>query len=133
MESVQNVRITRMSEGEYRRYVEERSRILRRQVRRRVLLLAFVGAFLIFGIASLFWSLHTSASARHTAQKRCTFHTVAAGETLESVAEQYRDPVYYDSAETYCREVRGMNRMQEGEELYGGQLLLVPYYEEGAE
>ncbi|MCM1063654.1 MAG: LysM peptidoglycan-binding domain-containing protein [Eubacterium sp.] len=54
--------------------------------------------------------------------------TVESGETLWSIADRYIDCEHYADKDTYIAEVESINHLDEGETLFAGQFLVIPYY-----
>ncbi len=118
--------ITYMSEYELRRY----KRLLRiRRERRKKLyftLVAIVATLcLVLGFSISQGSIRTNAN---TGFKYFTQYFVEAGDTLWEIADEYIDYDYYKNKKTYLEEVRNINHLSSDEEIYSGQMLILPYY-----
>ena len=53
---------------------------------------------------------------------------VESGDTLWNLADKYIDYNYYKDKHAYISEIKRMNHLEENEDLYAGQFLVVPYY-----
>ena len=129
-----SIPVSRMSDQEYSYYCRKRYAALRRTRNRRILILAVLSFFVILSLGVMLRTLKSEASVTEDPMpyKYCTFHKLADGETLESIAGEYMDSYHYSSVAEYCAEVRVINRIYEDE--FGfyptGTMLVVPYYSE---
>ncbi len=68
-----------------------------------------------------------AAESKTSDDKMFTVHMVKEGETLFDIADQYADPVHYESYARYVKEVCFTNHL-ESDKIHAGQSLFVPYY-----
>lgn len=120
-------RIYRMTDRELRAY--RRQRRQRRQIRNR-LLIAALSLCIILGGALSYRALRSSADtgAGETRFKYYTNVSVAYGETLWKLAEEYMDEEMYKDKSAYISEVVSINHLENSDSLKEGQYLIVPYY-----
>ena len=115
-----------MTERELRNY----KRKLRRQKEiRRKIFLAILSVCIILTCALSYSALVSNASAEagDISYKYFTSIEVAYGDTLWSIAEEYKDLEYYDSNQEYVDEVVRMNNLS-STQITAGQCLIIPYY-----
>ncbi len=118
--------ISEMTDRELRAY--KRSLRRRREIRRRCML--FLMTFcLIMVCAVSYCSLKSSAdTGKDLTFKYYTSITVAYGDTLWDIAEQYIDYEQYEDRNAYIEEVRSINHLNVEADIKAGQHLVVPYY-----
>lgn len=116
-----------MTDRELRAYKRLRRR--RRQILNR-LLVAALSLCIISGGALSYRALHSSADtgAEETRFKYYTNVSVAYGETLWKLAEEYMDEEMYQDKNAYISEVVSINHLENSDSLKEGQCLIVPYY-----
>lgn len=115
-----------MTERELRNY----KRKLRRQKEiRRKIILAILSVCIILTCALSYSALISNASAEVTdiSYKYFTSIEVSYGDSLWSIAEEYKDDKFYDSTEDYIEEVVRMNHLTSSN-IKAGQCLIIPYY-----
>lgn len=112
-------------------YINRRLRNKKRrtaQLRRRYLMSAMIIAIVLVlsGAVGGFISRAQSPD-EETQYKYYTHITVAYGETLWSIADQYMSEEY-ESKEAYINEIVQINNIDNENELYAGNTIVVPYY-----
>ena len=86
---------------------------------------AFLAAFCMIVICAVSYSvLDTHANDGF---KYYTSVTVEAGDSLWQIAGDYIDS-HYDSLESYIAEVRSIYHLADNDNIYAGQILIVPYF-----
>lgn len=100
-----------------------------RELRRRCLTLAMTVCL----IAVCAISYHSIRSSANTGNDQLNFKyytniTVAYGETLWDIADEYIDYGQYKNKETYIAEVMSINHLDEEGGIKAGQYLILPYY-----
>lgn len=88
-----------------------------------------VTVLLITGFSVCFFSFKTKAQneAEEVAYKYYKSIVVDSGDTIWDYAEEYAHEDYYDSYESYIKEVIRINAMQD-DSIQSGQYLIIPYY-----
>ena len=115
-----------MTERELRNY----KRKLRRQKElRRKLFLAILSVCIILTCVLSYSALISNASAEcdDISYKYFTSIEVESGDTLWSIAKEYKDEKFYDSTKDYVDEVVQMNHLS-STQITAGQFLIIPYY-----
>lgn len=127
MRTDRNYRVNEMTDREYRAY--KRQCRIRRERRRKVFTL-FLTVCLIVICAGSYHSIVSSAKSGSDdiAFKYYTDITVAAGDTLWDIADEYIDYEQYKDKDSYITEVRSINHIAEDASIRAGQNLIVPYY-----
>lgn len=116
-----------MTDRELRLYKRRLRR--QRELRRKcMLLLMTFGLIMICAV-----SYHSIKSNASTGDEEMNFKyytniTVAYGDTLWKIADDYIDYDQYKDKATYIAEVRNINHLDEDEVIKAGQYLVVPYY-----
>lgn len=114
-----------ISEREFRNYMWRVKR--ERTIRNRIILMAFT-VCLVLVIAVSYYSItsHAESEVGNVSFKYYTDIEVEYGDSLWSIAQEYRDS-HYDSIFDYMNEVRSINHIT-GDTIKEGQILIVPYY-----
>lgn len=115
-----------MTERELRNYIRKLQR--QKEIRRKIVL-AILSVCIILTCALSYSALISNASSEATdiSYKYFTSIEVSYGDTLWSIAEEYKDVEFYDSTEEYIEEVVRMNHLT-STSIKAGQFLIVPYY-----
>lgn len=119
--------VYRMTDRELRLYKRQLRRKL--QIRRRVFTMIATICVIVFcavsyqGIRSL-----ASSGEEQLKFKYYTQVTVAYGETLWDLSENYIDYEEYKDKNEYIEEVQSINHLAEEDSIRAGQTLIVPYY-----
>jgi cell division protein YceG involved in septum cleavage len=103
-----------------------------RIVRRQRMILGIVIAVIVFLGIFLATTMLTQAQSENVPIKYYTSITIQPGDTLSSIAASYLSDSElskaYKNADSYIKEVCAMNHIDEGETIYAGENLCVPYY-----
>lgn len=88
-----------------------------------------VTVLLITGFSVCLFSFKTKAQneTEEVAYKYYKSIVVDSGDTIWDYAEEYAHEDYYDSYESYIKEVIRINAMQD-DSIQSGQYLIIPYY-----
>ena len=119
--------VYRMTDRELRLYKRQLRR--KQQIRRRVFTMITTICVIVFcavsyqGICSL-----ASSGEEQLKFKYYTQVTVAYGETLWDLSENYIDYEEYKDKNEYIEEVQSINHLAEEDSIRAGQTLIVPYY-----
>lgn len=119
--------VYRMTDRELRLYKRQLRR--KQQIRRRVFTMIATICVIVFcavsyqGIRSL-----ASSGEEQLKFKYYTQVTVAYGETLWDLSENYIDYEEYKDKNEYIEEVQSINHLAEEGTIRAGQTLIVPYY-----
>ena len=119
--------VYRMTDRELRLYKRQLRR--KQQLRRRVFTMITTIGVIVFcavsyqGIRSL-----ASSGEEQLKFKYYTQVTVAYGETLWDLSENYIDYEEYKDKNEYIEEVQSINHLAEEDSIRAGQTLIVPYY-----
>lgn len=118
--------LSRMSDRELRKYRRE-LRLRRERARRARICIISVIATVILVLAGTmtYGSIKTKAN---TGYKYYTKITVNAGDTLWSIAEDNIDYNYYKNLNSYIKEVKNINHLQDENNLISGEIIVIPYY-----
>lgn len=116
-----------LTEREYRNYVWKVRR--QREIRNHILRLLFT-VCLILGMAASCHSIvsYAESDVENVSFKYYTKIDVKYGDSLWSLAQQYKDSVHYSSTQDYIREVIRINHLSDDNMIREGQSLLIPYY-----
>lgn len=119
--------ITEMNDRELRNY--KRKLRLQRERRRKCMMALLTFCLISFGAVS-YHSIESSAKTdrEDISFKYYTNITVAYGDSLWKIADEYIDYDKYDDKEDYIAEVRSINHLGEDSAIRAGQNLVVPYY-----
>lgn len=100
----------------------------KRQLRHHIIMF-MVTVLLITGFSVCFFSFKTKAQneTEEVAYKYYKSIVVDSGDTIWDYAEEYAHEDYYDSYESYIKEVIRINAMQD-DSIQSGQYLIIPYY-----
>lgn len=100
----------------------------RRQLRHHIMMF-MITVILIAGFSVCFFSFKTKAQneTEEVAYKYYKSIIVDSGDTIWDYAEEYAHEDYYDSYESYIKEVIRINAMQD-DSIQSGQYLIIPYY-----
>lgn len=124
---IYDMRVYDMTGREWRTY----NRVLRQQREaRRKVILCFMTAILILICVISYHSISSSAStgSEQINFKYYTATSLEYGETLWQIADQYIDYTQYRDKETYLREVRSINHIEDDAAIQAGQTLIMPYF-----
>lgn len=119
--------VYRMTDRELRLYKRQLRR--KQQIRRRVFTMITTICVIVFcavsyqGIRSL-----ASSGEDQLKFKYYTQVTVAYGETLWDLSDDYIDYDEYKNKKEYIAEVQSINHLTEEDSIRAGQTLIVPYY-----
>lgn len=119
--------VYRMTDRELRLYKRQLRR--KQQIRRRIFTMIATICVIIFcavsyqGIRSL-----ASSGEDQLKFKYYTQVTVAYGETLWDLSDDYIDYEEYKDKTAYIEEVQSINHLSEEDSIRAGQTLIVPYY-----
>ena len=119
--------VYRMTDRELRLYKRQLRR--KQQIRRRVFTMITTICVIVFcavsyqGIRSL-----ASSGEEQLKFKYYTQVTVAYGETLWDLSDDYINYDEYKNKKEYIAEVQSINHMAEEDSIRAGQTLIVPYY-----
>ena len=115
-----------MTERELRNYKRKLRR--QREIRRKIFL-AILSVCIILTCALSYGALVSNASAEadDISYKYFTSIEVESGDTLWTIAEEYKDEKFYDSTKEYVDEVVRMNNLS-STQITAGQFIIVPYY-----
>ena len=119
--------VYRMTDRELRSYKRQLRR--KQQIRRRIFTMIATICVIIFcavpyqGIRSL-----ASSGDDQLKFKYYTQVTVAYGETLWDLSDDYIDYEEYKDKTAYIEEVQSINHLSEEDSIRAGQTLIVPYY-----
>ena len=121
---IQNSRYI-IDEREQKRY----TRILRLRRERRMKLLKLSAALLVAFCMIIICAASYNVLDSHANDgfKYYTSVTVEVGDSLWQIAGDYIDS-HYDSRESYIAEVRSINHLADNDNIYAGQILIVPYF-----
>lgn len=122
-------KIYEMTDRELRAY--KRKARIQREIRRRCLMVIMTVCL----IATCAVSYHSIISSANEGENPIQFKyyksiSVAYGETLWEITDQYIDYDQYADKNKYIAEVRHINHLDEDESIIAGQRLIVPYYSE---
>jgi len=107
-----------------------RNNKIRRRCQLRHHMMMFIGTIiLIAGLSVSFFSFKTKAQngTEEVAYKYYKSIVVESGDTIWDYAKEYANENYYDSYESYIKEVIRINAMQD-DSIQSGQYLIIPYY-----
>lgn len=116
-----------MTDREYRAYKRQLRR--QRELRRRMLMIVMTVCFISIGV----FSYNSFAASANTGEEEISFKyytnvTVAYGETLWDIVDDYIDYEQYADKEVYIAEVRSINHLDSEGNIKAGQNLVLPYY-----
>ncbi len=119
--------IYEMTDRELRAY---KRRLHRQRAIRRRCMMVLMTVCLVMVCAV---SYHSIKSNAHTSDQEMNFKyyasiTVACGDTLWELADEYIDYEQYADKEVYLAEVRNINHLDESMNIKTGQNLILPYY-----
>lgn len=88
-----------------------------------------ITAVLTVGFSTMLFSFKTKAQSNGTdiSYKYYKSVIVGAGDSIWSFAESYADKDFYDSYESYIKEVMEINHLKDESIIYG-QHIVIPYY-----
>ena len=119
--------IYRMTDRELRAYKRQQKR--RKQIQRRIYtMIATICMIVVCAV-----SFHGIRSVASNGENQLKFKyytqvTVAYGETLWDLSENYIDYEEYKDKNAYIAEVRSINHLSDENGVRAGQTLIVPYY-----
>ena len=104
-----------------------RRRGLRRGISRRASYVIFTAIAVIFIVFTLYPNKSNAQSQDGASYKYFHKIYVESGDTLWSIASENKSDI--ESTTDYIKEVKSINKLK-SDDLYAGQMLVVPYYEE---
>ena len=104
-----------------------RRRVLRRGISRRASYVIFTAIAVIFVVFTLYPNKSNAQSQDGASYKYFHKIYVESGDTLWSIASENKSDK--ESTTDYIKEVKSINKLK-SDDLYAGQMLVVPYYEE---
>lgn len=119
--------VYRMDDRELRLYKRQQRR--KRQIQRRIFMtLATICVVVLCAVS--YHGIHSMASTGNEQLKfkYYTQVTVAYGETLWNLSDDYIDYDEYKDKHEYIEEVQSINHLAEEDDIRAGQTLIVPYY-----
>lgn len=119
--------ITDMTDRELRNYRRELR--IQRERRRKCFMVMMTVCLVVLGTVS-YQAIQSSANTgdEEIMFKYYTNITVAYGDSLWEIADEYIDYHQYKDKEAYIAEVRSINHIDEDSAIRAGQNLVVPYY-----
>ena len=119
--------VYRMTDRELRLYKRQLRR--RQQMQRRILTMIATICMIVFCAVS-YQGIRSLASSGEDPLKfkYYTKVTVAYGETLWDISDNYIDYEEYKNKKEYIEEVQSINHLAEEDSIRAGQMLIVPYY-----
>ena len=119
--------IYRMTDRELRSYRRQLRR--KQQTRRRIFTMIATICVIVFCVVS-YQGIRSLASSGEDQLKfkYYTQVTVAYGETLWDLSDEYIDYEKYKDKTEYIEEVQSINHLAEEDSIRAGQALIVPYY-----
>ncbi len=120
------VRISELSDSEYKIYKRNQKMMRERRQRRLYIGAAIASALLIFVLGVFFYG--STKSNANEGFKYYTSVVIEAGDTVESIADNYIDYNHYSSKAEYLKEVKRMNWLDDDYKIKAGEILIVPYY-----
>lgn len=120
-------RIYDMTDRELRAY--KRRLRKQRELRRKCMMIVMTICLVIVGAVSY----HSISSSANTGDDEINFKyytsiTVAYGETLWDIADEYIDYNEYKDKDDYIAEVQSINHLKDEGSIRAGQILVVPYF-----
>jgi len=103
----------------------------RRKQEQRKHLICFLFAICFICVAAMTFSVIHSYAGEADRQVSIKYYkniTIASGDTLSSIADEYADEEHYSSKQKYIKEVMQMNHLESADEIYAGTKIFVPYY-----
>lgn len=119
-----------MTEREYRAYRQYRRRVRRqREILKRCILTAMTVLLILTGTLS-YRAIKSSANSgdSEVSFKYYKSITVAYGDTVWGIADDYVDYDHYKNTDAYVKEVKSINHLDENATIKAGQHLVIPYY-----
>ena len=104
--------------------VSRRKRIL--QIRFRIAFLSFSVVFVLMLLILCSRNI-SKANENNCSVKYFTSIEVKSGDTLSSISHEHMDS-HYSSEQEYMKEVMNSNHLDNADEIYVGQYLIIPYY-----
>lgn len=120
-------KITEMSDREYAIFKKRREAFY---IRRRFLM-SVAGTVLLILILSLVIKGFASNASNADKDQKCKYFKtimIEYGKTLDDIAEEYYDPVYFDSVQSVKNEIMDVNHISQYSAMPGGYIIYVPYY-----
>ena len=119
--------VYRLTDRELRLYKRQLRR--RQQMQRRILTMIATICMIVFCAVS-YQGIRSLASSGEDPLKfkYYTKVTVAYGETLWDISDNYIDYEEYKNKKEYIEEVQSINHLAEEDSIRAGQMLIVPYY-----
>ena len=103
----------------------------RRNEKRKVVFLGVVTIVLVFMIGLTFGGFLSKAKGNVNLNEYNKYYAnieIQPGDTLWELADEYMDPVNYDSKDSYISEVLAINSLKSENHIVAGQFLVMPYY-----
>lgn len=126
----QECRREQMTDREYRAYRQYRRKVRRqREILKKCMLTAITVLLILSGTLSY----HAIKSSANSGDDEISFKyyktvTVANGDTVWGIADDYIDYGHYKNKDAYVDEVKGINHLDEDATIKVGQHLVIPYY-----
>lgn len=101
----------------------------KRQMHRNISML-FMTVVLTAGFSTMLFSFKAKAQSNVSSDISYKYYksvTIGAGDTIWDFADLYADTEYYDSYDSYIKEVMAINHLKNETIIYG-QNLIIPYY-----
>ena len=118
----------RMNNSISERRIRNNRRMRQLQLRRHMIM-SLLTVFLVLGCSGLFFGFKSKAqsSDEHIPCKYYKSVMVRSGDTMWDYADLYADREFYDSYDSYIKEVMNMNGLS-NDHIQSGQYILLPYY-----
>lgn len=114
------------------RRIRNNKRMRKLQLRRHMMM-SLLTVLLVLGCSGLFFGFKSKAQSGDE-RIPCKYYKsvmVRSGDTIWDYADLYADWDFYDSHDSYIREVMNMNGLAD-EHIQSGQYILLPYYSDAA-
>ena len=105
------------------------NRRMRQLQLRRHMMMSLLTVFLVLGCSGIFFGFKSKAQSSGEPIP-CKYYKsvmVHSGDTIWDYADLYADREFYDSYDSYIKEVMNMNGLS-NDHIQSGQYILVPYY-----
>lgn len=124
---MKNVKVTNMTEREYRAYKLQR----RRSAMMKKVIFRFVSALVLVIAITVGCKFASSKAAANNEINECKFYktvNLSYDQTLLDVATENFDNEHYSSVDSYLNEIKSINHITDDTAIMGGKLLYIPYY-----